>query len=563
MNTFRRAGGLLFVTLVLVCIGGCNPLSFFQTEAEQELNRWDRLAMEKNESLSLEEMKLEPYAKQVGARLSSPEYQQFAVNSRFKVAGSIEDDGDFLTDWVWIEIKKTDGPKGTGEKTFSYYTRIKKGKFSRSIQLFNGKGEYEVVVRLPGTEKKDRFYDLARFHVINVNPKITREVGYTRTGLESGLKLGDEQQGLQKADGEVQLKGSLKKPGSHRVMVRLEKGGEEWKHLLRVDKKGHFDQRIPLLYGKGIHQVTVMTSDPERKNYYNEAATLLVKNRSDQKRTPIQFFKHYDSRGVNLDVPLAGGGSGKMKYRIKGSIDPKAPFASQTKHLIVQTKKDGMEATYFIPVKNYQFDGQFWLRFGKGAYEVTLNVPEITSQKRDYFRFFGVARFTVNNTEEQDLRNLLPSRGIQSEDASIQRLARQLTQGKTTKREKAKAIYQYVAQNISYDVQKFKQDDFEYDDSALKTLREKSGVCQDYTFLAIALLRSIDLEARFVEGMADGNRHSWVEVKVDGRWLTMDPTWGSGYINQNDQFVKRYTTEYFDPNPSEFQKTHRRIGVMY
>ncbi len=57
--------------------------------------------------------------------------------------------------------------------------------------------------------------------------------------------------------------------------------------------------------------------------------------------------------------------------------------------------------------------------FGKGTYEVTVNVPEITDQQRDYFRFFGVARFTVNNTADQDLRNRLPSRGIQSDDPPL------------------------------------------------------------------------------------------------------------------------------------------------
>lgn len=112
-------------------------------------------------------------------------------------------------------------------------------------------------------------------------------------------------------------------------------------------------------------------------------------------------------------------------------------------------------------------------------------------------------------------------------------------------------------------MQKYRNDEFALDDSALKTLKQRKGVCQDYSFLAIALLRSIGMEARFVEGIADGVRHAWVEVKVDGRWLTMDPTWGSGYLNANGWFVKRYTPKYFDPSPAEFRKTHTRTGVMY
>ncbi len=558
MNKILRVGGMLIVSTAVI-LAGCS----FETEAEPKQNRWDQIADEKNQHLTREALELKPYAKQVGARLSSPEYERFAVNSRLKVAGTVEKYETLHSDTVWIEMKKTDGPEGTGEKEFSYYVPLKDGSFSRSIQLFNGKGTYQVTVRLPSRDEADHYYDLAQFEVINVNPKVKRDIGKTRAGLKSELKLSRPASGYVEADGAFQLKGSLGRQRVDRVMVHLEKDGEKWKHLLRVDEKGRFDSQIPLFYGKGIHKLTVMTPAADRENYYHEAATLLIRNRSSEEKTPIQYFKHYDTRGIKLEYPLAGGGQGDMKYRIKGSIDPDAPYAEETEHLIVQTEKDGMEATYFVPVENYKFDGSFWLRFGEGEYEVTVNVPEITDEQRDYFRFFGVARFTVTNTAEKDLRNLLPSRGIQSEAKPIKQLARELTRGKETERAKALAIYNYVAKNIRYDVEKFNTDAFEYDDSALKTLKEKSGVCQDYSFLAIALLRSIDMEARFVEGIADGNRHAWVEVKVNGDWLTMDPTWGSGYINQNGQFVERYTTKYFDPNPSEFAKTHRRTGVMY
>ncbi|EGK09061.1 transglutaminase [Desmospora sp. 8437] len=562
MKKILLTGGILLVVMAVITTAGCNPMSAFETEAEPNLSHWDRVAAEKNEQLPLTKLKLKPYADEVSAALSSPRYQRFAVNSHFRVAGTVKEYEEFQSEFVWIEVEKVKGGKETGEKDLSFYTHIKDGKFSRQVSLFAGEGEYRVTVRLPSAEREDRFYDLARFHVINVNPEIDREVAMTRAGLQAGLKLEAPGDGYVQTDGEIRLKGSIQKGEARRVMVRVEKGGKEWKHLLRL-QEGSFDTRIPLFYGKGIHKLTVMTPDPEREDYYNEGATLLAHNRSPEEKSPIEYFKHYDSRGIKLEHPLAGGGKGEMKYRIKGSIDPEAPFAAKTKHLIVQTKKGGLEATYFIPVKNYRFDGSFWLRFGKGAYEVTVNVPEITDQQRDYFRFFGVARFTVNNTADQDLRNLLPSRGIQSNHPSIQNLARDLTRGKQTEREKALAIYAYVAQNISYDVWKFRTDAFKYDDSAIKALRQKKGVCQDYSFLAIALLRSIDMEARFVEGVADGNRHAWVEVKADGKWITMDPTWGSGYTDSRDRFVKRYTTKYFDPNPAEFAKTHRRTGVMY
>ncbi|MFC4075586.1 transglutaminase domain-containing protein [Salinithrix halophila] len=558
----RRIGmwGALMTALSLVVLAGCGLLADFETEAKQKLGKYDALAEKKNEELDLRELKLEPYADEVGGRLSSPRYQEFAVNSQLEIKGSAKKYRGFRSDVAWIEVEKeSDGGK---EMEFSYYAPLRDGRFSQRVQLFDGKGKYQVTVRLPGKDEEDRFYDLARFEVINVNPEKKRDVALTRAGQAAGLKIDRPTSGLTQAKGVFNLEGSLGKIENGRVMVRLEKDGKQWEHLFPLEQ-GKFVGKIPLFYGKGVHQLTLLTPDKKRKDYYNEAGSLLVENTADRKRNPIEYFKHYDERGVKLASPLAGGDSANMKYRIKGRINPDAPYADQTKHLIVQTKKDGMEATYFVPVKNYRFDDTFWLRFGKGEYEVTVNVPEITDEQRDYFRFFGVARFTVTNTSDRDLRNLLPSRGIQSKDETIRALAEELTQGKKGDQAKALAVYEYVAKNIRYDVQKFKNDEFEYDDSARKTLKEKEGVCQDYSFLAIALLRSIDIETRFVQGVADGNRHAWVEVKVDGRWLTMDPTWGSGYIDGNDRFVRRYTTKYFDPKPGEFAKTHTRTGVMY
>ncbi|WP_169713704.1 transglutaminase domain-containing protein [Paludifilum halophilum] len=550
------------LAVLMALITGCGLLSPFQTDAKPKMSKWDRMAREKNESMDLKKLKLEPYAEKVGGELTSPEYEKFASNTRVRVAGSAEDYRDFRAKVAWIEVEKIDGPDSSDEDRFSYYAPLKQGKFDQTIRLFAGKGEYRVTVRLPSTKEKDRFYDLAQFEVTNVNPNWKRDISRTRIGREMDVKISRPVSGLTEAKGAFQLKGSLGKQPNHKVMIRLEKDGEQWEHLIST-KNGRFSAQIPLFYGKGIHKLTVLVPDTDRENYFNEAASLWVKNRSEEKRNPIEYFKHYEKRGVKLEQPLSGGGSGNMKYRIKGRIDPDAPFAEETENLIVQTKKDGEEATYFIPVENYRFDDTFWLRFGPGEYEVTVNVPEITDERRDYFRFFGVARFTVRNTAEKDLRNLLPSRGIQSDSDQIEKLARKLTRGKEGEREKALAIYQYVAKNVRYDVQKFKNDTFEYDDSALKTLREKEGVCQDYSFLTIALLRSIGIETRFVEGYADGNRHAWVEVKVGGQWLTMDPTWGAGYIDENDRFIRKYSTKYFDPDPAEFQKTHRRTGVMY
>ncbi|SDX10217.1 Transglutaminase-like superfamily protein [Marininema mesophilum] len=562
MNIRTGRWRLLIVTLLLVFSSGCSLFAAIDSGAKKNLSKYDALAQEMNDRMNLEDLRLEPYAVEVGGKVSTPQYRKFAVNSSLIVKGTATKHAGFRSDVAWIEVEKKGKQGAVDGRQFSYYTPLKKGRFTQKIQLFAGKGSYQVTVRLPAKEKKDRFYDLAQFEVINVNSERKRDLAYTRIGKKVGITIEKPLSGLVKADEKFKLMGHLPQSSGNRVMVRIEKDGNRWEHLIPL-RDGKFNNQIPLFYGRGVHKLTVLTQDKVKSTYYNEAVNILVNNQAKGSQKPIQYFKHYDERGVKLDTPLVSGESGKMKYRIKGQIDPSAPYAKETKHLIVQTKKDGQEATYFVPVINGRFDDTFWLRFGQGDYEVTVNVPEITRVQRDYFRFFGVARFHVTNTEKRDLRNLLPSRGIQSDSGTIRSLAEELTRNKQGNRAKALAIYKYVSQNIRYDVSKFKTDAFEYDDSALKTLKEKEGVCQDYSFLAIALLRSIDIESRFVQGMAEGNRHAWVEVKVNGRWMTMDPTWGAGYINGSDQFVKRYTTKYFDPNLRDFASTHTRKGVMY
>jgi transglutaminase-like putative cysteine protease len=72
-------------------------------------------------------------------------------------------------------------------------------------------------------------------------------------------------------------------------------------------------------------------------------------------------------------------------------------------------------------------------------------------------------------------------------------------------------------------------------------LRERKGVCQDFTHLMIAILRSNGVPARYVSGYIhrpnkDSQSHAWCEVWLqDVGWVGFDPTNG---CPTNDRFVK-------------------------
>lgn len=137
-----------------------------------------------------------------------------------------------------------------------------------------------------------------------------------------------------------------------------------------------------------------------------------------------------------------------------------------------------------------------------------------------------------------------------------------MTKGVKGERKRAKEIYEFVAKNITYDVEKLENDLFKLSDSALKTLKTKSGVCQDYAFLNVALLRAAGIESHYISGRGNLARHAWVEANINGEWVLMDPTWGAGYL-KDGKFVPRYTDKYFDPNLEEFKKTHTREEIVY
>lgn len=61
---------------------------------------------------------------------------------------------------------------------------------------------------------------------------------------------------------------------------------------------------------------------------------------------------------------------------------------------------------------------------------------------------------------------------------------------------------------------------------AEQAFQQRSGVCQDYAHILLALCRNIGLPARYVAGLliGEGASHAWIEVYADGYWIGLDPT---------------------------------------
>lgn len=565
--------GLLVLSFTIFLLTACNNSSQrldipIQTESNTPVpikkavdDPLETKMQENNKSIKLTPLDLtSSYANDVGLAFSEPKYEKFSVNGEVTIAGQIKDVDKLKSPYIWVNVKSETGSQ-SDLKQQDYFVPITDGKFKQIIHFFNGEGTYKINVKLPSMERENYYYDTASFEALNVSPAKVYDVIYTPFGFESGLTI-DTDVSYIKEDGIYTVSGKLKNSIKYYqdIMVRLSKDGQTWTNTFPV-KKGQFSANIPLLFGKGLHTLEIMAPDLDKENYYQTATELFIENTSSEIKEPILYSSLYKERGINLLEPISSTKSAGYTFHVKGFIDPEAILSDETTHLYVQTQKGEDHSLEIIPVHNYSFDDTFHLRFGPGEYEISISVPEITATKNDFFRYYEVAKFNVLSSAEQDKRDLLPSRGIESNSPQIVELANNLIKENFTEVEKTKAVYDFVASTISYDVTKFQNDDFEWDDSALKTLNSKTGVCQDYAYLTIALLRASNIEARFVEGYTT-DRHAWVEAKVDGRWLTMDPTWGAGYLKDN-VFIANFSEDYFDPEEDYFNQTHTRIGVVY
>lgn len=504
---------------------------------------------------------LDPYAKTLGGTLASPLRNRETVNGIVTIAGSVRDASNLSTPYVWIQVTYLEKKRVDLPTSMQYYTPLTGGDFSQHVRLFQGEGKYSITLRVPG-EEKNTYYPFATFEVINQSSSIARDISYSPIAYSVGLQMDFPLQGYQVQANALQIEGEFSKPFSQgKVLIQVRKGKKVWRKVVLCTEPV-FRETIPLLFGKGIHEIQVMIPDGKRKEYYLEGATFFVKNQSDTMYNPIQYTKEFDERGIKLTAPIAGGSHNGLTYRVAGSINPRMRGSKNTQYMVVKTTKGKDEAMYFIPIKNDHFDGHAYFRFGSGLYTVDLLVPENTTQNRDYFRFFTAAECNVLVQGVEDVRDLVPSRGIECNDVRMIRLATQIVKNKSTNMEKARAIYKYVAQTMRYDVQKLKRNTFSWRDSSIKALETKKGVCQDYVFLTVALLRAAGIPSHFVEGMAQGQAHAWVESLIGNRWISMDPTWGSGYIT-NGQFIQKLDMTYFNPSLSQFRKTHRKTGILY
>jgi len=169
--------------------------------------------------------------------------------------------------------------------------------------------------------------------------------------------------------------------------------------------------------------------------------------------------------------------------------------------------------------------------------------------------------------------------------ADVRDLSLKLTRPFTKERDKYRAIFRWVCDNIRSDYKlycKVKQIRKRYQSDPVSLaissqkinkqvfthLREKrSTICTGYAYLLNSLAQHAGLNCRIVDGYArtattnlGGNgypNHSWNAIRIDNQWYLSDPTWASGTTYEPmGIFIPYFNESYFLVPPALFVHSH-------
>lgn len=262
--------------------------------------------------------------------------------------------------------------------------------------------------------------------------------------------------------------------------------------------------------------------------------------------------------------------------KIIDTIHSRSELLSTNKNISLDSLSDGSYYLEIFTAYN-RYDKYSSYIYDKDLKIVVLDKKASFSKPLTYTRNKSV--YLSKRTDEYALLYYTePSDEIQSDNSDIIKLSQEITSGLESDYDKAKAIHDWVCNNVWYDFDAYTSNSNYGDTSALGTLNSKKSVCQGYSSLTAALLRASDIPAKLVVGNALGidsakewtdetlsknySNHTWVEAYVDSRWIFIDSTWDSDNTYQNGNFSTNTglnSYRYFDPTISGFSLDHMLI----
>jgi hypothetical protein len=171
-------------------------------------------------------------------------------------------------------------------------------------------------------------------------------------------------------------------------------------------------------------------------------------------------------------------------------------------------------------------------------------------------------------------------------------LVKEMITTNQTDRQKVSSIFQWITDNISYNVRAAGRNKNAYmmyeepDDDTGKVLKplnlriaeavlkRKMAVCDGYARLFKTMCDNAGIPCEVITGyaragwergrMGFGSNHAWNAVYFDSAWHLLDATWASGFITtSSNEFIHRYDDRYFLSSPSQFILDHYPEDVRW
>jgi transglutaminase/protease-like cytokinesis protein 3 len=150
--------------------------------------------------------------------------------------------------------------------------------------------------------------------------------------------------------------------------------------------------------------------------------------------------------------------------------------------------------------------------------------------------------------------------------------------------EKFRVIFKWITNNVSYDINLFNEStkqeaEFRFQKKKLhrwrtgfnkKILRKlivgKSTICFGYASLLETMCGFIGIQCEIINGYGRTTRdrigygkidHAWNAVFLKDKWYLCDPTWASGYVDEEfEKFKRNFNKNYFLTDPILFSANH-------
>lgn len=149
-------------------------------------------------------------------------------------------------------------------------------------------------------------------------------------------------------------------------------------------------------------------------------------------------------------------------------------------------------------------------------------------------------------------------------------------------RDRVRAYYTWIALNISYDkdlldsyqirtglnLRHLSSSNTQHPDTVLKY---RKAVCEGFSLLMNECCKRSNIVSQMVIGptkiedgeVTDKIIHAWNVVRIDSSWKLLDITWSNGYVNQMNEYTKKFSDKYFFTLPAEFVKDHWPLDPMW